>query len=210
MYNRNVDTVSGAYYSMDVLSEIFRNEDVAMTIQAYPEEVSRRVTDEIEALLDNFVRYSRRYEDVRVFNSGDTQTLFKFKLLMDYYAIMYIQASKNVHIYRAYRWNLIEEIATVYSGYYDFIPESVVSNLSDVECSHLRERCLEIRNAITVVNNGKYSLIGILKDIVTDDLSEPRSGSLKFYAQNTKLVVPSYMVDILKHSKLIKILIIDL
>ncbi|BAM40497.1 conserved hypothetical protein [Theileria orientalis strain Shintoku] len=201
---------SSTYYSLEVLSEIFKNEDVSTNIQSYPEEVSRRVSDEIDLLLENFVKNTKKYESTRVFDGDNTSLMFKYKLLMDYYAIMYIYANKNIHLYKAYRWNIVQELATIYNGYYDFIPDNIIHNLSDLEISHLRERCLYIKSHLKFVNTGKYTLIGILKDIVTDDLSEPNSSKLKFYQKNTRLFVPSHMADLLRPCKWIKILKVDM
>ncbi|EAN33089.1 hypothetical protein TpMuguga_02g00805 [Theileria parva strain Muguga] len=204
------NSTSGTYYSLEVLTEIFKNEDVSLTIQSYPEEVARRADDEIQMLLQNFSRVSKKYENTRLFDEHNTQLLFKYKLLSDYYALMYIYASKNLHSYKVYRKNLIDEIAASYNGYYDFIPESVINNLSDVELSHIRERCAKIRSSLRVVDDGKFSLIAILKDIVCDDLCVPNSTNLKFYQKNTQMIVPSHMIEILKPCQWIKILKINI
>ncbi|EDO08024.1 hypothetical protein BBOV_III004610 [Babesia bovis T2Bo] len=192
--------------SLDLLSDIFRNEDASMLIQAYPMEVVKRVATEISQFLAEFTHHAKEYRDTQLFSPGDTKKLFKCKLLMDYYALCYIMASKNFYLYNTHRLNLIKEMAITYNGLYDVIPMNIIERLSDQEATYLRDTCNEIIKTPLPFRAKRYSIVAVLKDIVTDDIADRNNPYMKYYAKGMKLTIPTDLAEMLIHSNWIKII----
>ncbi|GIX60872.1 toll-like receptor 8 isoform X2, putative [Babesia caballi] len=198
--------VPSTYNSLDLMSEIYRNEDTSLLIQAYPLEVIKRVVNEITVFRAAFTYYAKEYRDALAFSPGDTKKLFKLKLLMDYYALCYLAASKNYYLYSTHRMNLVKELAVIYNGLYDVIPMNVIERLSDQEATHLRDTCNIIIKTPLLPRSRGYSIIAVLKDIVTDDITDRTNPSKRFYAKGTKLTIPAAMAELLTQSEWIKII----
>ncbi|KAK1932876.1 hypothetical protein X943_001215 [Babesia divergens] len=198
--------IPSTHNSLDVLSEIFRNEEVSLLIQAYPLEVTKRVANEIAVLVSAFTHYAREYRDVMAFGDGDTKKLFRCKLLMEYYALCYLTASKNSYLYNTYRMNLVKELAVTYNGLYDVIPMNVIERLSDQEATYLRDTCNAIIKTPMPYKGRCYSIVAVLKDIVTDDIADRSNPYMRYYAKGSKLTIPTEMAELLVHSNWIKII----
>ncbi|KAK1444763.1 hypothetical protein BgAZ_106690 [Babesia gibsoni] len=202
--------VASTHNSLDVLAEIFRNEDTSLLIQTYPLEVTKRASNEISMFLSLFTHYAKEYRDVMTFGGGDTKKLFRCKLLMEYYALCYLAASKNLYAYNMHRMNLVKELAVTYNGLYDVIPMNVIERLSDQEASYLRDTCNIIIKTPMPYKTRSYSIVAVLKDIVTDDISDRSNPGMKYYAKGSKLTIPTDMAELLLHSNWIKVIKMNL
>ncbi|KAK2197915.1 GINS [Babesia duncani] len=196
----------GTHYSLEVICDIFRNEESSLLLQSYPTEVAKRVAGEIDGFLSTFAYYAREYREAKAFNEHDETLLQKHKLCMEYFALCYLQASKNFYLYKAHRWSLVEELAVIHNGVYDVIPVNIIERLSDEEAIHLREHCEKIVASTSQKQHVEYSLVAVLKDIVTDDINNRASKILKFYTKGSKIVVPAIIAEALMHSNWIRII----
>ncbi|ORM40166.1 uncharacterized protein BXIN_1169 [Babesia sp. Xinjiang] len=200
------DVIAATRNSLDVLSDIFRNEDASLIIQTYPLEVIKRVVNEITMFLAEFTHHAREYRDGLTFSPHDTKKLFKYKLLMDYYALCYMEASKNFYLYNTHRINRVKEMAVTYNGLYDVIPMNIIERLSDQEAAYLRDTCNAIIKTPMPYRAKSYSIVAVLKDIVTDDIADRSNPFMRYYAKGTKLTVPTDLAELLVHSSWIKII----
>ncbi|GBE59183.1 toll-like receptor 8 isoform X2, putative [Babesia ovata] len=204
--SRRQDLVPSTHNSLDVLTEIYRNEEASLLIQTYPLEVVKRAVGEITVCLSAFTHYAREYRDTLAFSPSDTKKLFKNKLLMDYYALCYLSGSKNYYLYNTHRMNLIKELAVTHNGLYDVIPMNVIERLSDQEATFLRDTCNAIIKTPMPVRPKSYSIIAVLKDIVTDDIADRSNPNMRYYPKGAKLTIPTDMAELLVQSNWIKVI----
>ncbi|GFE53082.1 hypothetical protein BaOVIS_004860 [Babesia ovis] len=196
--------------SLDVLTDIFRNEETSLLIQAYPTEVVKRVVSEITQFLVEFTHNAKEYRYIETFTPGETKKLFQCKLLMEHRGLCYMVASKNFYLYNTHRINLVKEMAISYNGLYDVIPLNTIERLSDQEATYLRDTCNAIIRTPMPYKAKSFSIVAVLKDIVTDDIADRTNPCMRFYPKGMKLTLPTDLAEMLVHSSWIKIIKTDM